>query len=193
VLALDWVAWKEIGMAVDFGTNGDTAFRALPTATGLSVLDRGLRSGRSRIFAGEVHYHGELVQMLSSYDITLDAGIEVKVAASIEASADRLRHAAQKIRDAVSAVEVELTGRADGAYSEIEYTVARCIAQAFGYPELDVDGDFFDMGGDSIMAASVASAIAVSLDVPFDVADIVTNRTIGDIAYHIEGLRDEQL
>lgn len=68
----------------------------------------------------------------------------------------------------------------------MERTVVRCMAQAFGYPTLDLEDDFFDLGGDSIMAASVAGTISACLDVRFDVADLLADRTIAEIAYHIE-------
>ncbi|WDZ82632.1 type I polyketide synthase [Micromonospora cathayae] len=188
VVALDWVAWKEIGMAVDHGTAGDTMFKALPTRTGLEVMDAALRSRRSRLFGGELHYRGELIHLLRSYDVPLSADIETKVEREMRALDERLRRASEKIRANVAAVDVELVGRADGGYTEVEQSVGRCLALAFGFPELDVEADFFDLGGDSIMAASVASTIAVCHDVQYDVADLLADRTIAEIAYHIEDL-----
>ncbi|WP_026422121.1 type I polyketide synthase [Actinokineospora inagensis] len=186
VIALDWVAWKEIGMAVDFGTNGDTMFKALPTTTGLDVLDAGLRSRRSRLFAGELNYRGELIHLLRSYDVALSADIEAKVEKEMHALAERLRAAADKTKATVAAVEVELTGREE--FTDVERTVAQCLALAFGYPELDVEADFFDLGGDSIMAATVAGTIATVHGVGYDVADLLADRTTSEIAYHIEEL-----
>lgn len=186
VLALDWVAWKEIGMAVDYGTNGDTMFKGLSTATALSIMDAGLRSGHSRIFAGETNYGGELIHLLGSYDVALAPEVETKMRTAVAAAEGRLRQAAERIRSTIAAVTVELTGRPDGDYSPVERTVARCMAQAFGYPTLDLEDDFFDLGGDSIMAASVAGTISACLDVRFDVADLLADRTIAEIAYHIE-------
>ncbi|TQM78236.1 phosphopantetheine binding protein [Saccharothrix saharensis] len=188
VIALDWVAWKEIGMAVDFGTNGDTMFKALPTAVGLDVLDAGLRSTRSRLFAGELNYRGELIHLLRSYDVTLSADIEAKVEAEMQALEQRLVEAAEKTRASVAAVSVELEGRPDGQYSDVERSVARCLALAFGYDALDVEADFFDLGGDSIMAAGVAGTIAICHGVSYDVADLLADRTIAEIAYHVEDL-----
>ncbi|WBB81078.1 SDR family NAD(P)-dependent oxidoreductase [Micromonospora sp. WMMD882] len=188
VVALDWVAWKEIGMAVDHGTNGDTMFKALPTRTGLEVMDAALRSRRSRLFGGELHYRGELIHLLRSYDVPLSAEIEAKVEQEMRALDERLRRASDRIRANVAAVEVTLVGRADGGYTEVEQSVGRCLALAFGFPELDVEADFFDLGGDSIMATSVASSIAVCHDVQYDVADLLADRTIAEIAYHIEDL-----
>ncbi|MFI9815828.1 type I polyketide synthase [Saccharothrix variisporea] len=190
VLAVDWVAWKEIGMAVDFGTNGDTMFKALPTATGLAVLDAGLRSGRSRLFAGELNYRGELIHLLRSYDIALSADIESKVDREMQALEQRLRKVSEKTRATVAAVSVELEGREDGVYTDVERTVAQCLALAFGYEALDVEADFFDLGGDSIMAGTVAGTIAAVHDVAYDVADLLADRTVAEIAYHVEDLVD---
>ncbi|TDB78023.1 beta-ketoacyl reductase, partial [Micromonospora sp. KC721] len=190
VIALDWVAWKEIGMAVDFGTNGDTMFKAIPTAVGLAVLDAGLRSRRSRLFAGEINYAGELIHLLRSYDVGLSPGIEATVERHMHALAERLAKATEKIRATVAAVVVEPDGRPDGNYSDTERSVAQCLALAFGYDRIDVEADFFDLGGDSLMAAAVANNIAVYHGVSYDVADLLADRTVAEIAYHVDDLRD---
>jgi acyl carrier protein len=185
MVAIDWVAWKEIGMAVDYGSNVDTTFKALPTATGMAVLDGALRSGRTRVFAGEAHYDGELVHLLKAYDVALAPEIETKIDAAVAAAAERLARAADQIRQSVESLSVTLTGRPDETYSATEVTVARCWAQAFGYDVIDVDADFFDLGGDSIMAMSVAASISTCLGQPFDVADLLTERTVAAAARHI--------
>ncbi|WP_326552252.1 SDR family NAD(P)-dependent oxidoreductase [Micromonospora sp. NBC_01813] len=190
VIALDWVAWKEIGMAVDYGTNGDTMFKALPTSVGLAVLDAGLRSRRSRLFAGELHYGGELIHLLRSYDVALSPEIEASVQQQMHALEERLAKATGKIRASVEAVVVQLDGRQGDEYSATELSVARCLALAFGYDRLDVQADFFDLGGDSLMATTVANHIAVYHDVSYDVADLLADRTAAEIAYHIEDLRE---
>lgn len=190
VIALDWVAWKEIGMAVDHGTNGDTMFKALPTAVGLEILDAGLRSRRSRLFGGELHYRGELIHLLRSYDVALSPEIEAKVEVEMQALEQRLAATSEKVRAAVAAVQVELTGRADAPYTDTEISVAQCLALAFGYADLDVEADFFDLGGDSIMATSVANTLAVRHGVQYDVADLLADRTVAEIAYHLEDLAE---
>lgn len=190
VLALDWVAWKEIGMAVDYGTNGDTMFKALPTAVGLAVLDAGLRTRRSRLFAGEVNYTGDLIHLLRSYDVGLSADIEATMERHMHAHQARLAKATEKIRSTVAAVEVTPEGRDDGEYTDTERSVAQCLALAFGYDRIDVEADFFDLGGDSLMAAAVANSISVVHEVPYDVADLLADRTIAEIAYHVEDLRE---
>ncbi|MEU6411878.1 SDR family NAD(P)-dependent oxidoreductase [Microbispora sp. NPDC046933] len=190
VRALDWVAWKEIGMAADFGTNGDTTFKALPTAQALAVLDASLKSARTRVFAGEVHYRGELVHLLRSFDITLDPGITAKVDSAVLAAEERRQRSAARVKQAISEVQVDVTGRPDGQYTLLERQVAQCMARALGFPGIGVDDDFFDMGGDSIMAASLAGDISTYLNVQYDVADLISDRTISEIAYNIESMID---
>lgn len=190
VLSLDWVAWKQIGMAVEYGTNGDTIFKSLDTVSALQALDAGIRSRHSRIFVGEINYEGDLVNLLQSYAIKLSPGIAAKVENAVGMSEERLRRAAEKIKRNIEETPVSITGRPDNDYSMIETTVARCMAHAFGCESLGVDDDFFAMGGDSVMAVSVAVNIATCLGVPFDVADLLSNRTVSEIAYHIETSAD---
>ncbi|NUT96458.1 MAG: acyl carrier protein, partial [Saccharothrix sp.] len=130
------------------------------------------------------------IHLLRSYDIALSADIESKVDREMQALEQRLRKVSEKTRATVAAVSVELEGRADGAYTDVERTVAQCLALAFGYETLDVEADFFDLGGDSIMAGTVAGTIAVVHDVAYDVADLLADRTIAEIAYHVEDLVD---
>ena len=190
VTALDWVAWKEIGMAVDFGTNGDTIFRAIPTSDGLAVLDLALRSGRSRLFGGELNYRGELIDMLRSYDVALSSEIDSTVRLHMLALDERRAKAAGKIRSAVSAVQVEAVGRDDAPCTATELKVAQCLALSLGYQTIDVDEDFFTLGGDSLMATGVAANIAAVLGVPYDSADLLADRTISEIGYHVDELLD---
>ena len=186
VVAIDWVAWREIGMAVDYGSNVDTTFKALPTAQAMAILDSALRSDHTRVFAGEAHYDGELVHLLKAYDIALAPEIEEKIDVAVGMAAERLAAMADRIKRTVDAVTVTLTGRPDGVYTPTEITVARCWAHAFGYDTLGVEADFFDLGGDSIMAMSVASNIATCLGVPFDVADLLMERTVTAVARLID-------
>jgi len=189
VLAVDWVAWKEIGMAVAYGTNQDTTFKALPTDQALSILDEALRSRQQRVFAGEVNYDGDLAHVLSTYDVALAAPVAQQIEAATQAREQQRQAAAEQLRRVMDAVEVELTGRPEGGYSECEAAVARCWADAFGYRSIDVDADFFALGGDSIMAISLVNNIATYLDVQLDAAALLVERSVAGLARHIDQLR----
>ncbi|MFH8337459.1 SDR family NAD(P)-dependent oxidoreductase [Streptomyces sp. AM6-12] len=191
VVAVDWVAWREIGMAVDYGSKLDTTFKAVYTNTGLGIVDKMLRSRRRRAFAGEVNYDGNLVHIFKSFDMSLGDTVNTKMKQAESDLRDRLRIASEQKRKQIDAVSVELTGREDGVYRDAEITVARCFADALGYPTLDVEADFFNIGGDSLMATTVASNIATCLQVEFDAADLLMERTVCAVADAVELMRDE--
>jgi surfactin family lipopeptide synthetase A len=178
VVSVQWVAWRETGMAVAAGTNDDLAFRSLRTRTGLEMVDTALRGGRAGFFAGEVNYDSELMSVLPTYDVALAPDITAKIDAGMAAIADRLTEATARVRRAVEETEVELTGRPDGDYTEAERMVARCLAHALGYPAIDVHADFRDLGGDSIMALTIGNNISACLGRPFDAIDLMTERSV---------------
>lgn len=191
VVAVDWVAWREVGMAVDYGSKLDTTFKAVYTNTGMGIIDRMLRSRRRRAFAGEVNYDGNLVHIFKSFDMVLGSTVNTKMKQAESDLRDRLRIASEQKRKQIDAVSVELTGRPDGVYREAETTVARCFADALGYPTLDVEADFFNIGGDSLMATTVASNIATCLQIEFDAADLLMERTVSAVADAVELMREE--
>ncbi len=187
VLAIDWVAWRDVGMAADYGTNVNTMVKPLPTEAGLAVLDAGLRSRRSRVFAGEMNYDDDLIKVFRTHDIALAPEIEAKIDRAVAVYQERQRSVAERTRQQIEAVEVELTGREGGSYSSFEKVIAQCWADAFGYPTIDVDGDFFDMGGDSIMAISLVENISTCLGTELEAVDLLLERTVAGVARRLAG------
>ncbi|GIF12569.1 type I polyketide synthase [Actinoplanes teichomyceticus] len=186
VLAIDWVAWKEIGMAVDYGIGEDMSFKAIPTAQGVALVDSGLRSRRRRIFAGEINYGNELMNFITLYPLAIEPVIRERIATGMAQLEERSRVAMGRIRDAIASTTVELAGRPDGGYTAREWMVGRCVAHAFGFSTVDVEADFRDMGADSVSALTVATHISACLGTPFDAIDLLTERTVAGVARFID-------
>ena len=55
-LAINWVAWKETGMAVDYGVNFDGLFKVIPTTKGVNYFNEVLRRDIKRVIIGELNY-----------------------------------------------------------------------------------------------------------------------------------------
>ncbi len=186
VLAIDWVAWKEIGMAVDYGIGQDMSFKAIRTAQGTALVDAGLRSRRRRIFAGEINYGHELMHFITRYPLAIEPAIRERIDRGMAALEERARQATGRIREAVAATTVELTGRPGGAYTDREWMVGRCVAHAFGFATVDVTADFRDMGADSVSALTVANHISACLGTPFDAIDLLTERNVAGVARFLD-------
>ncbi|GHJ41577.1 type I polyketide synthase [Streptomyces sp. TS71-3] len=186
VISIDWVAWREVGMAVAAGVGGDLAFRSLRTRAGLDLVDAALRGDRAGFFAGEVNYTSELMSVLPSYNLALSADVQGKIDKGMEALAERTEQVNTRLREAVESTEVRLTGRLDGVYTDGELMVGRCLAHALGHPTIDVRADFRDLGADSIMAMTIGNNISACLGRPFDTIDLMSERTVVAVSRLIE-------
>ncbi|RPE28531.1 type I polyketide synthase [Kitasatospora cineracea] len=178
VITFDWVSWKEIGMAVRSRANVDTTFKALPTALGLSIADAGLRSGRARVFGGELHYEGDYADALPGYHIALDPPIADKLREASRRRTARREQGADQARREIAELPVELTGRLDGRYTDTELTIGRCWAHVFGFTSIDVDADLFDLGIDSITGMSLVATVTSVLGVEMQSSDLLVDRTV---------------
>jgi phthiocerol/phenolphthiocerol synthesis type-I polyketide synthase B len=186
VRSVNWVGWRETGMAVAAGANEDLVFRSLRTRTGLDLVDAVLRGDRPGLFAGEVNYDSELMSVLPTYDVELSPEVAAKIETGLAALADRLSEATDRVRRTMDAVEVQLTGRPDGDYTDRERMVARCVVHALGYSAIDVHTDFRDLGGDSLAALTIGNNLSACLGRPFDAIDLMTERTVVAVARLIE-------
>ncbi|MGW4021788.1 SDR family NAD(P)-dependent oxidoreductase [Streptomyces sp. NPDC005009] len=190
VVSVDWVAWREVGMAVATGVSEDLVFRSLRTRTGLDLIDAALRGDRAGFFAGEINYGNDLMSVLPTYHVALSSDIEVKIETGLAALEERSRRSLARVREAVESTEVRLTGRPDDGYTDRERMVGRCLAHTLGHPVIDVHADFRDLGADSIMALTVGNSISACLGRQFDAVDLMSERTVAAVARLIENKYD---
>ncbi len=186
VVSIDWVAWREVGMAVAAGVNEDLMFRSLRTRAGLALIDAALRGDRAGFFAGEVNYSSELMSVLPTYHVALSEEIRNKIDTGLAALDERIRRKVARAREAVESTEVRLTGRPDGDYTDNEWLVGRCLAHAVGNPTIDVHTDFRNLAADSITLLTVGTNISACLGRSFDTVDLMSERTVFGIARLID-------
>ncbi|MFD5823956.1 amino acid adenylation domain-containing protein, partial [Lentzea sp. NPDC060358] len=72
------------------------------------------------------------------------------------------------------------------ARTPAERTLADLWSAHLGRPEIDVDTDFFSLGGDSILAIAIA-ATAREAGAGFTVAELMAHPTVASLAAHLEG------
>ncbi|PWK05383.1 type I polyketide synthase [Tumebacillus permanentifrigoris] len=149
-LAINWTTWKETGMAVDYGFNYDTFFKAIPTEAALSGLDIVLNKKLNSVLIGEFSYIPQFLFLIDR--------LPLKFAGKFREKCDRVlrEHNATKgprkeTRAAKPGGKVELVGKAGEAFSEIELKVAQIYNEILGFAEINIYDSFFELGGDSVM------------------------------------------
>ena len=77
--AINWVLWKETGMAADHGVNIDVIFKALPTRQAMIAFEEILARDSARIFAGEINYGNEYARLLDRFGVRLSETIKTQL------------------------------------------------------------------------------------------------------------------
>ncbi|MCD1260592.1 hypothetical protein B5M42_017455 [Paenibacillus athensensis] len=88
-----------------------------------------------------------------------------------------------------SAPAVALKGRADGAYTPLELQLAAVWGQLLGHTEIDVDDDFFELGGNSILAIRLEVDLE-RLGLRILSEDLYRVRSLRELASHLAGEPD---
>lgn len=178
-IAINWPAWKETGMAVDFGIRDDrTSFKGITTARGLTVFDELLGSEVVRTIPAELN-----MEILAG----LEKPFPVRLSAPLKAIVDRSRAAAgaggkdPKVKKQLSNVVVKGAESID----EIEMKLARIWGNVLELPEVDIYDNFYDMGGDSLLATKLAKEIKEEYP-NIDISDIFTYPTVAQLSQYIK-------
>jgi polyketide synthase PksN len=170
-ISLVWPAWREVGMALEFGAVDEDQFLApIDNAVGLDLLDQVL---------GDC---GQLppVLILSEINPRADlAKVDAQGLALPDAVRARLRRGAAE-RQARSGAAPASAVRLQGidAPDEIALAVARIWSQVLGSTELGADDVFADHGGNSILTTQMYREFEKTYPGALDVVDLFTHTSI---------------
>ncbi len=173
-----WPAWREVGMALEFGAVNEEEFLApIDNATALDLLEQVLADD------------GALPPVLILSEINAKAKLEQIDALGLELSEPmrkRLRRSAN-LRTKNDANEVEggaqlvLLQGLDGA-DEIAQTVAKIWSRVLGTAEFGADEGFAEHGGNSILTTQMYREFEILYPGALDVVDLFTHTTIREQA-----------
>jgi len=164
-LSIDWCAWQEVGMAVDYGVLEKNGIPAVRTVDALALLDRLL-----------VH---------PGLPAAAAVGWELPTADNI-VTAMPAPGAGGRTRDPVPMREITLEGRGSGVYSEMEIHLGRIWGHLLGYRQLNIHDNFYNLGGDSINALEIRNAIVKEMNVEVSIAEIFSHLTVARLAAFLE-------
>jgi NAD(P)-dependent dehydrogenase (short-subunit alcohol dehydrogenase family)/NRPS condensation-like uncharacterized protein/acyl carrier protein len=186
-ISINWPTWEETGMAVDHGVQKDAGFfKSLRTNAAIEHLDEILNTGIRRVIVGEINHglgkrvrpQGSLADLNFQFPIVIAANI-LKSFRSAEPGS-----ASQSLPDVV------LKGRENDDYTTLEREIAKVWAKEMGLTEVDVFSDFYDLGGDSLIAIRIANTIKKHLGKQPHISDLLEYPTIAELAGHLDDAVD---
>lgn len=89
-----------------------------------------------------------------------------------------------------AAAGVQLEGRDGNTYSEVEISVGQVWGAVLGMNPMHITADFYEIGGDSIIAIEIVNTLNTIMDLGLQVPDLFEHSNIERLAAYIEGQVD---
>ncbi|MGB7605372.1 MAG: type I polyketide synthase [Lutisporaceae bacterium] len=179
-LSINWPAWNETGMAFEHGkVDTNMLFKAISTKDALDIFDSLICSKATRAYVGELNY-----KAVSS----LKGEIPILISESIKKEIEK--YASFNLQEKTNTdkynKDIIIKGIEKDKLSVTQDKIARIWAQVFDVNEIDIYNDFFDMGGDSILAAQLIKDIDKSYPDTIGISDIFSSPSVIEISYLID-------
>ncbi|SHJ86219.1 Phosphopantetheine attachment site [Clostridium cavendishii DSM 21758] len=184
-LCIDWPAWSETGIAIDFNVDTSSGvFKALKTYEAVDYFDFLLCSDAVRVIVGEIDkkylensnkddviYLNDLTSMKSDIFIP-------NLKNKIETNSIQCKE------------EVKLTGKNDGNYTNTEIKLAQLWGEVFYFKSVDIYANFYEVGGNSIFGMKLLNRICHEFNIDMNILEFMSHPTIDDLAKYINNKGD---
>lgn len=183
VVSVNWSAWSETGMAVDYNvTDAQVLFRPVDNATAISYLDDAITYRLSNVVPGELNY-AVLAEIADELPIHMAANISKAVALQKKRnqSGEGGRSRNFNMQDVV------ILGKAAGEYTDTEKKVAYIYAGVLDIKEIDIYDNFNSLGGNSMTSTEILKILNQYFDNMLDVSDVFSYPTVVEMAEYIDG------
>ncbi|KNY24966.1 non-ribosomal peptide synthetase [Pseudobacteroides cellulosolvens] len=81
---------------------------------------------------------------------------------------------------------VEIKGRDTEIYTDSEKRIAEIWGEVLGFQELNIHDNFYELGGDSILAAKIVNRINSRIGTEISVADLLISQTVAELAVNLD-------
>lgn len=159
---IQWVMWRDIGMAADAGRAQDTAFEALDTHDALRKLDAMLGAGKSGLIAGDLNSDLGMANWLLAGDFRIGSQLRVQLGWS---------------RGLGKSVVM--------SNSDVINALSDVVASVSGGPAPDPDMVFSDLGLDSVAMTHLYRRIEALFPGQISVADLFSYPSVRKLADHL--------
>lgn len=176
---INWPAWKDTGMAYDYGVvSGSEFLKPLNTSEAINIFNRILNSSIHRVIPGELNLNVLRTQSTETNAIIPDIVNDyiTRKYSKEPASSERYNIDREK-----RYIAVKVKGRENGIYSETEKQLADIWGNMLDIDEIDIRDKFNDIGGNSILAVKMEVELE-KINMSVDALDIEKYPTLVEFA-----------
>lgn len=181
VTALNWPAWKETGMAVDYQVDDKfVTFASVTNDQAWNYLTDAISQQICGVVPGNLNL-GALQRVLKTTPVRLSEGVRK----SLERF-KRKQSGAMPEQGSLSMENVTITGKSSDKYTPTELAVAAIYAGVLRLKEIDIYESFNSQGGDSMLSTEALNVLNKEFGNILDVSDMFTYTTAAEMAEYID-------
>ena len=124
-------------------------------------------------------YRNEFVSQLDREDIPEE------IASELRSIISKLSNVTAEVKEDTSC-KVKLKGRKENKYTDTELKIAEIWNEVLGGKEINIYENFYELGGDSIMAMNIVNLTVKVFGICINVSDILKYNTIQELAKYID-------
>ncbi|MCR3759919.1 SDR family oxidoreductase [Clostridium felsineum] len=179
-IVINWTAWKEIGMSVDYNIEySKSLFNPILNKDAILAFDHIISNNRSGLIVGSVKF-----ELLKHNVNNLPFKLSNKIKIKLENNKKELK------KEASVNKKVAIKGKDD--FNEVESRIAAIWAEVMELDEIDVYESFNNLGGDSIIATIILKKIEVEYPGIIDISDIFRYPSVIQISDYINSKINKQ-
>ncbi|MCX8132081.1 MAG: type I polyketide synthase [Clostridia bacterium] len=181
-LAINWPAWSETGMAVDYNAvSEDSLFKPVSTGEGINAFEKLVNSAVVRAIPAKLNY--KVIELVKdTMPIALSDEIRRNFGKTKGSGINKADHSSKDL----GSISIVLKGKINQDYTDTEHSLAKLWALVLGINEVDVYDNFSDLGGDSILSTRLLREMQKEYGGLVDISDVFTYSTIGDMAAYLD-------
>ncbi len=181
VTALNWPAWKETGMAVDYQVDDKfVTFASVTNDMAWSYLMDAISQQICGVVPGNLNL-GALQRVMESHPVRLSESVRK----SLERY-KRKQNNAQQEQGSLAVENVTILGKGPEEYTQTEMAVATIYAGVLRLQEIDIYESFNSQGGDSMLSTEALNVLNKEFGNILDVSDMFTYTTAAEMAEYID-------
>ncbi|MEW9698043.1 SDR family oxidoreductase [Paenibacillus sp. SI8] len=179
---INWPAWSEVGMAVDYQVSDDvTLFKSVTNALALHFFDEIMRLNLNNVIPGQLN-----LMLMSSIEDQVTLKISDPIKNELAAYRGQTEHQISTRGAKRIIQEVTLLGKGEDEYSETERKIGFIYGVGLGLEVVDIYDNFNALGGDSILATELVTVIGKEFPGIVDISDMFAYASIAEMSDYID-------
>ncbi|MBP3413233.1 MAG: SDR family NAD(P)-dependent oxidoreductase, partial [Oscillospiraceae bacterium] len=186
IVSLNWPAWSETGMAVDYDvSDAQVLFRSLDNSSAIAYLDDAISYRLFNVVPGELNY--SVLAMIAD-DLALNLAPNIRKA--VEVQKRRMQSAESGQSHSFNIQDVVILGKSAADLTHTEKQVAYIYAGVLSIEEIDIYENYNSLGGNSMTSTEILKILNQHFDNLLDVSDVFSYPTVFEMAEYIDSKLD---